>query len=648
MKSRGRVLVVEDDLLIAREFRDILVAGGFEVPVTVTSGADALVAAGVRHPDLVVLDIGLQGAIDGIALAVALNGRRRTPVLFVTGAADPETMARAAAVGPFAYLIKPVNPRQLCATAGFAIRRVGLNHREAGHIAGTQDFRELFDATADGVLVTDAHGCIMLANQACGQLFGYAPADLINQPVEILMPGRARLAHVAAREAFAEHPQLRPMGERAELIGLRSDGTTFPVEVGLSPLGSGKSLRVIAIIRDATERRLAQRAVEENRELARQLHRVQKQDAVGRLAGGIAHDFNNLLMVIGGYAERLLDGEDAAPRRRHLVGLKETVDRAAALTRQLLAFSRRQVLQPEIVDLNRALEATERMLSRVIGEDIRMVIRPAHELYPVKVDPSQMEQVLLNLVVNARDAMPEGGSLGIETANVFLPEPFQVGSSAAFAPPGHYVSLTVRDTGIGMDAATVSKAFEPFFSTKDPAKGTGLGLSTVYGIVKQSGGYIWLESAPGAGATVTIMLPATGERPVEAAVNEPLGPVPRGHGRVLLVEDEEPVRELVAEFLTAAGFDVVTAGDGNEGLAVLKSTAAAFDLIVSDVVLPQTSGPAFIEAARLHYPHMKALLMSGYTDGHLPLHYQAEPHTRFLQKPFSREQLLRALAELLA
>jgi PAS domain S-box-containing protein len=650
MPSRGCVLVVEDEWIVAREIQDILLADGFDVPAPVASGEAALHATDTLHPDLVVMDIGLQGSADGIAVATTIASRHGIPIMFLSGASDPDTIERARAVGALAYLVKPIDARQLRTAVEFSLPRLQAeDDRGFDLTAETQSFRELFDAAADGVLVVDARGRIMLANQACARLFGYAADALVGQAIETLVPDAARARHRTARESFGTQPHLRPMGPELELSGRRADGSTFPIEVGLSPIGHDRRLRVIAVVRDATERRLAQRALQESRELAEQLHRVQRLDAVGRLAGGIAHDFNNLLMVICGYAEKLLDDIHEPQHHRPLLGIIETVSRAAGLTKQLLAFGRRQVLQPQIVDLNKALEAIEHMLMRVIGEDIRLVLRPANQLHLVNVDPGQMEQVLLNLVVNARDAMPEGGALSIETGNRFLPEPLELSGSPAFVPPGNYVALTVRDTGCGMDAVTITRAFEPFFSTKDPAKGTGLGLSSVYGIVKQSGGYIWIDSVVKHGTTVTIMLPASDERPAAPGYDPPAQvTLPSVYGRVLLVEDEDAVRQLLEEILTEAGYDVVSASDGDEGLLMLRTSAAPIDLIITDVVLPQTSGPAFIQSARIDHPDVRALFISGYTDGHLPLDYESAPNTRFLQKPFNRQQLLSTIADLSA
>jgi CheY-like chemotaxis protein len=365
-----------------------------------------------------------------------------------------------------------------------------------------------------------------------------------------------------------------------------------------------------------------------------QLRQAQKMEAVGRLAGGIAHDFNNLLTAITGYTDLLLmDLPEGDPARREVQEIRKAGNRAASLTHQLLAFSRRQVLRPRVLDLNQVVMNMEKMLRRLIGEDIELVTSLADNLECVKADPGQIEQVIANLAVNSRDAMPKGGKLLLKTGNLVLGEtdpgrhdPVQ---------PGSYVLLEVTDTGSGMDEATMSRLFEPFFTTKEVGKGTGLGLATVYGIVKQSGGYIWAYSDVGLGTTFKVYLPSV-EMPAEFAEKDAALFYPStGEETVLVVEDERMVRELVREILAQQGYNVLEAHRGTEALEVSERHEGPIHLLLTDVVMPGMDGPELARRLTAQRPEMKVLFMSGYTD-HIILHDGVlVPGSEFLQKPFT-------------
>jgi two-component system cell cycle sensor histidine kinase/response regulator CckA len=378
-----------------------------------------------------------------------------------------------------------------------------------------------------------------------------------------------------------------------------------------------------------------------------QLHQGRKMEAVGRLAGGVAHDFNNLLMVIIGYGRMLLDAAElqGAPSTE-AQQILYAAERASELTRQLLTFSRHQIVQPRLVNLNSVVRETETLLRRLIGEDIVVRASLDSEILPVRIDPGQMEQVIVNLAVNARDAMPGGGHLMLETANVDLDQPYVRGHSTV--EPGHYVMLVVSDTGHGMDLETQSHIFEPFFTTKSPGKGTGLGLSTVYGIVKQGGGQIWAYSEPGKGSTFKIYLPAVltaGSEPKGAAL--PTRTETRGTETVLVLEDETSVRKLVQAMLEQQGYNILEAGSPVEALKYCREHAGPIHLLVTDVVMPGMGGRQFAELAANYRSTMKVLYMSGYT-GDSIAHYGAlDAGVAFLQKPFSSESLLQKVREVL-
>jgi two-component system cell cycle sensor histidine kinase/response regulator CckA len=378
-----------------------------------------------------------------------------------------------------------------------------------------------------------------------------------------------------------------------------------------------------------------------------QLHQARKMEAVGRLAGGVAHDFNNLLMVIIGYGRMLSDAAELEGKpSNETQQILYAAERAAELTRQLLTFSRHQIVQPRLVNLNTVVRETETLLRRLIGEDIVIRTSLDSELLPVRIDPGQMEQVIVNLAVNARDAMPGGGRLIIETANVDLEEPYVRGDSAV--EPGRYVMLVVSDTGHGMDLETQSHIFEPFFTTKGPGRGTGLGLSTVYGIVKQSGGQIWADSEPGKGSTFKIYLPAVltaGSEPKGAAV--PNRGETRGTETVLVLEDETSVRKLVQAMLGQQGYNILEAGTPVEALKYCREYAGPIDLLVTDVVMPGMGGQQFAELAANYRSTMMVLYMSGYTGDSIAHHGSLDAGVAFLQKPFSSESLLQKVREVL-
>jgi len=392
---------------------------------------------------------------------------------------------------------------------------------------------------------------------------------------------------------------------------------------------------------------IVNRDITERKHLEQQLVLSQKLDAIGRLSGGVAHDFNNILGVIIGYSEGLLEkfGPDH-PDREAADEIQKAGQRAATLTQQLLAFSRKQVLEPKILDLNVVVTDIEKMLRRLIGEDIELKITASPELGRVKADRGQIEQVVLNLAVNARDAMPRGGKLKIETANAELTE--KDAKRHRYVVPGQYVMLQISDTGCGMDEELQSHIFEPFFTTKEKGKGTGLGLATVYGVIKQSGGYIWVESQPGKGTRFDIYL-----RRVEGSeeeVRETEDSVKRAQGprTILLAEDEESLRKLTRTALEKIGYTILEAKDAFEAVKLASQTNSVIDLLLTDIVMPGRSGPELAGDLAAARPEMKVLFMSGYTDGAIAAHGVLESGISILRKPFTRHQLIQSIEEALA
>ena len=386
------------------------------------------------------------------------------------------------------------------------------------------------------------------------------------------------------------------------------------------------------------------RLFEQERLSAEQLRLSQKLESVGRLAGGIAHDFNNMLTAINGYSELTLRNLSSDnPLRRNIEEIKKAGERSAMLTHQLLAFSRKQVLKPEILDINQIVTDIAAMLRRLISEDIILNIKLEPKIWKIVADPGQLAQVIMNLVVNARDAMPEGGELTIETSNVRLDENFRHTPTQ----PGSYVKLSISDTGIGMDEETQQHIFEPFFTTKETGKGTGLGLSTVYGIIKQSGGYIWFQSRPGQGTSFNVYLPRVDENPVPVQEENDIGQNPDGAGTILLVEDEDMVRELICKILETHGYKVIEARSGAEALSICSGTTSKIDLLITDVVMPQISGRQLVEKLADSYPDLKVLYISGYNDDEILRQGITDLSTNFIQKPFSSDALTQKVGEIL-
>jgi len=478
----------------------------------------------------------------------------------------------------------------------------------------------LFDALDDGVALVDADGRIAWTNAAFGRLFGVAPAALRARRLHDLLPAPGEPLPATAGGSAD--------GGWMTATARHADGAPLAVDMRIRLVATWPRRQALVTVRDAGPRQLVERTLRANSDLAEQLRRSQRIGALGRLAGGVAHDFNNLLQVIGGYAEALgVDRLDRESRRRVLDSIQNATDRASSLTRQLLAFGRRQVLVPQVLDLNATVRSLEHMLRRVIGEDVTLASTLAADLQPVKVDAGQIEQVVLNLAINARDAMLDGGALEITTANRDVDGHFAPPGLPVTVAPGAWVELVVKDTGCGMDADTAAQAFEPFFTTKDASRGSGLGLSMVYGIVKQSGGYTWIESTP-------LAAPAG---PAEA---------PAVSGTVLLVEDDPEVRALFATFLSHAGYDVLEAADGREALEVFERRAAAVDVVVTDVVMPNVSGPALAGALRARRPDVKLLYVSGYNE-QVDAGPGGEPAAVHLPKPVTRAALLRQVAALI-
>ena len=496
-------------------------------------------------------------------------------------------------------------------------------------------FRLLVDGVKDyALLMLDPTGNVTSWNAGAEHIHGYTAEEIVGQNFSVFYEAKAV---EAGRPQLNLATALRTGRAEEESWRVRKDGSAFWANVVLSSVfdGAGALIGFAKISRDLTERR----------SLEDQLHQSQKLEAIGSLAAGVAHDFNNLLSIILSYSELLaFDLKEGDPMRTDLLEIKAAGLLAVSLTRQLLAFSRQQVLQPKVVDLTGVVSSMETMLQRLLSEQIELVTICAPTLGKVLVDPGQMEQVIMNLVVNARDAMPGGGKLTIETSEILLDAAYA--ADHVGVTPGAHILLTVRDTGSGMDETTKARMFEPFFTTKESGKGSGLGLATVFGIVRQSGGTIWVSSAPGEGTTIHVYLPMTDRTALVRASVPPTSTL-GGTETVLLVEDDDRVRVLAATILRKYGYEVLDARSGGDAFLLCEQFGSPIQLLLTDVVMPRMSGRQLAERLLLVRPEMKVLYMSGYTDDAAVRSGVFHSTVAFIQKPITPEALARKVREAL-
>ena len=528
----------------------------------------------------------------------------------------------------------------------------------------------LLELLPDAIVGIGRDGEIVLVNARVEALFGYAREELVGQPVEMLVTERFRDSHRSVRAGYFADPRTRPMGAGQELFGRRRDGGGFPAEISLSSIETDGGTLAIAAIRDVSERVVAARERErletvvaahdrerletdaERERLENQLHQAQRLESLGQLAGGIAHDFNNLLAVIINYAAFVADDLNATPitdrdrqeMREDVEQISLAAEKAAHLTHQLLAFARREIVQPAVVDVNDVVGDVEQLLHRTLGEHVQLDSSLAPDLLPVLADPGQLEQILVNLAVNARDAMPDGGTLRIDTTNMDIDEDYA--ASRPELSPGPYVRLRVSDTGVGMRLETAQRAFDPFFTTKPAGQGTGLGLATVYGIVQQANGRAQIYSEVGIGTTFTVLLPAT-DRASSPGASRSEPQMTHGEETILLVEDEQALREVTRRILAGAGYEVIVAASGPEAIEAADGHTGPIDLLLSDVIMPQMPGPQLAEKLLVERPSVRVLLMSGFAQPILDSGGYLGDGMTLIEKPFTRLSLLAKVAQAL-
>jgi two-component system, cell cycle sensor histidine kinase and response regulator CckA len=661
----ARVLIVDDERNNRRLLEMMLAQEGFRLQ-TAVSGEAAFAVIAADPPDLILLDVMMPG-MDGYQVAARLKADRATtniPIIMITAADDRDARMLGLSAGAEDFLTKPVDRAELCVRVRNLLRLKAYGDYYGKYSEMLEG--EVASRTADLVERSKAleeHATALRRNEErtnfalAAARMGVWEVDMATQritwsatmaPMFGLTPEKAP---ISAEAYFALiHPDDRRMVEDSVAQAAREnidyevefrvvwpDGTTH------WQAGHGR------MIRDASDRPVRLLGVgtdiSDRKSLEAQFRQVQKMEAVGQLAGGVAHDFNNLLTAILGYSTFVIDTFDPKDRRR--ADMDEVIkagQRAATLTKQLLAFSRKQVLQPTDVDLNALVTGMRQMLSRLIGEHVDLVPILAADLGVVRADSGQLEQVLMNLVVNARDAMTSGGRLTVETANVELDESFM---QDVVIHPGRYVMLAVSDNGIGMSDATKQRLFEPFFTTKEPGKGTGLGLATIYGIVKQSGGYVFVFSELGKGAAFKVYLPrADGAHQLEIA-SDGGEATASGTETVIVVEDQDAVRFLTCRMLEKVGYRVFDAPNPEQAKALFDKNGTHFDLLVADVIMPGSSGPKLFERLSQQRPDLKVLFVSGYTHDTIVHQGQLDPGVEFLQKPFTADALSRRVREVL-
>ena len=642
--DRLRLLIVDDDADYARMVAELVRASGtwhgLDVTTSLTyeQGLDAITKGPI---DIALVDYRL-GARDGVSLL--REARQRgvdTPVILLTGYGAEDIAVDAMKAGAADYLSKSAVTVEaleravrhaLALSAGERQRR----NAEAALRASEERFRALVENSSDALLLLDAEGRVVYMTSSSARQLGWTPDQMVGRSVfDFVHPDDTDIVTARMTDVI-RNPGMRVT---QEVRFRHADGSWRTMEgIGVNRLDDPSVRAIVVNARDVSDRR----------KLEEQLRMSQKMEAVGQLAGGVAHDFNNLLTAILGYCNLMLDDmKPDDPLRTDLDEIRAAGERAAALTRQLLAFSRRQMLQPAIVDINTIVQQMEKLLRRLISEDVELSTRLSTDLMTVRVDPASIEQILVNLAVNARDAMPLGGRLTIETANVDIDEAYAV--THLTMQPGRYVMLAIGDTGEGMDATTRARVFEPFFTTKEQGKGSGLGLATVYGMVKQGGGYIWVYSEPGHGTMFKVYFPPAEQRAAGSAPEHPgrrTSDGKQGWETVLLVEDEDAVRALAREVLRRHGYVVLEARHGVDALRIAERHADEIHLMITDVVMPHMNGREVAERLARSRPKMKVLFMSGYTD-HALMHRELTPGAAFLQKPFTPEGFARKVRSVL-
>jgi PAS domain S-box-containing protein len=649
MTTSLRLLLVEDHeddaLIILRQLKK---NGYSPIWKRVETPGDMLFELVNNTWDVVLADYSLPSFNATEALAIIRGEGFDIPFIIVSGAIDEETAVAAMEAGAHDYVTKD-NLIRLVPAIEREIReaeeRRDRKRSEEALRRSEERFRAVVDASIDALIAITMDGSISLFNLSATHMLGYDWTEVIGRPIDMLI-SKEHLNDVNFFIVSHKSSKIPGaiIGKSIEIDAVKKNGDLLPVELSLSHSSQNREDFLLVIMRDISERRRSLAILEETEA---QLRLSQKMEAIGRLAGGVAHDFNNLLGAILGYSDIiLLDLKEEDPLKRDVMEISRAAKRAADLTRQLLVFSRRQVMQSQVFVLNEVVTGAKRMLGRLIGEDIELITNLDEKLPPIKADPSQIEQVIMNLVVNARDAMPDGGRLTISTLTLDEP-PFDASRDFENTITGQCVVLKVSDTGLGINEELKSHIFEPFFTTKEKGKGTGLGLSTVYGIVNQSNGFITMQSTPGKGTTFEIYFPIVDEI-TEKIITLPYKAIKHpGKETILVVEDEEMLRTLISRLLKKNGYKIFQAENGAEALRLCKEHHSHIDLLLTDVVMPQMNGRELADHLRKQYPGIKTLFMSGYADDTVMRHGIFDYGYDYIQKPFSSEAISAKIREVL-
>lgn len=625
-----RILIVEDDTLIAQELEIRLIDLGYEVVGIASSGKEAIALAREYRPALVLMDIMLQGEMDGIEAAEEITRRMQIPVIYLSAFTDKETLQRAKITEPYGYIVKPFKERELLANIEMALYK----HQSESKLRMIEEwFGASMRGVGEGVIaMNNASGTISYINRVAEMMTGWVNGKAIGRKLDEVLDLVEQDGQTSAENPVSRILEDRLVTEMDKaLYIINGQNETIPVAYSGACIrdSNDNPVGVVLVLRDLSEHK---RTEELLHKAEAELLQSQKMETVGQLAGGVAHDFNNELTVISGCTETLLQRAGLDESCNELLNdILDASKRSASLTRQLLIFSRKQIDDPEVLDVNTVVTKNEKMLRRLLGERISLTTDLTAITVGVKADFNQMEQIIMNLVVNARDSMPEGGEINIKTSYTDLDESYVLTHPSA--TPGSYFLLEIRDTGCGMSADVKEHLFEPFFTTKETGKGTGLGLATVYGVVKRLAGHIDIRSETERGTVIMVYLPTTSEQiKDEAPLDETM---PRGSETILLVEDNDAVRLVSLDVLEMCGYTVLEARDGEEALRLFDAHQDDIKLVVTDVVMPGISGLELVRQLRVLNTGIKILYLSGYSEEEVLRKGELQEDMAFLQKPYS-------------
>lgn len=639
--SNAQVLVVEDENIVAKAIQSELNSMGYYVSGIAASGEEAVQKAAETHPDVVLMDVMLKGEMDGIEAAKHMREQFDIPVVFLTAYEDEATLGRARATEPFGYLLKPYEERELHTTIEMALYK----HRTERRLRESHEWlAATLRSIDDAVIATDGRLFVHFLNPSAEKLTGWrqalAAGEDLNDVCRLHTESGARPLEEAVQRALRGGTAV-PLP--ADSLLTARDGQPIPVEGTVAPIydDEGNSSGLVLVLRDISERRLIEKIRRQSEDYLRHAH---KMEAVSRLAGGVAHDFNNLLTAILGNTSLVLANLPRTdPNIDFLVQVESAALRAAEQVKQLLGFSGRTSLWVEPVSVNDCVRQFEKTLPEIVGAKVNAASQLEDALWPVHGDPAQLREILVNLCLNARDAMPNGGNLRIETANVVISEDYL--RRCLQAQPGEYIRLRVQDTGCGIPPALQSRVFEPFFSTKEPGQGAGLGLALVFGIVQQHHGWIDLNSEVDQGTTVDIYLPRYWQKEL-VPVEPPPPPPRRGAAETILLADDEPlIRNLARTILQRCGYHVLVADDGQQAVELYHRERQRIDLVILDLTMPRLSGEDALRRMIEIDPSVRVLFSSGYFADHVTA--RGEHILGFLGKPYRQDELLRSIREAL-